>query len=164
MPENMENSALATVKSCCHKLCAMPGFRTSRGEDFDLGTETSLDHWSFLCNRILFKYKREKASDVDIRRSRKNALLLVFRKVFYVCLQAINQIRETPQGWGSFTKHLSHSMHFWDRMARGVSSPTVKQLTWILVCWAIISPRFEKRKKVSFRWNHFEESDSKVNT
>ena len=73
MPENMENSALATVKSCCHKLCAMPGFRTSRGEDFDLGTETSLDHWSFLCNRILFKYKREKASDVDIRRGTESA-------------------------------------------------------------------------------------------
>ena len=69
--------------------CAMPVV-TSRGEDFHLGTETRLDHWSFLCNRILFKYKREKASDVDIRRSRKNALLLVFSKVFYVCLQAIN--------------------------------------------------------------------------
>jgi len=26
-------------------------------------------------------------------------------------------------------------------------SPAINQLIWILVCWAIISPRFEKRKK-----------------
>ena len=57
------------------------------------------------------------------------------------------QIRETPQGWWSFTRTLSHNMHFWGRMTWGVSSPSIKQLTWILVCWAIIRPRFEKRKK-----------------
>ena len=39
------------------------------------------------------------------------------------------------------------NMHFWDRMAQGVSFLAMKQLTWILLCWAIISPRFEKRKK-----------------
>jgi len=44
---------------------------TSRGVDFDLGSETRLDHWSFLYNRILLKYKREKASDIDIRRGQK---------------------------------------------------------------------------------------------
>ena len=32
-------------------------------------------------------------------------------------------------------------------MAQGWSSPNIKQLTWILVCWAIINPRFDKRKK-----------------
>ena len=55
---------------------------------------------------------------------------------------------------------LTHSMHFWDRMAQGVSSPAIKQLAWILVCWAVISPRFEERKNVSLRWNHFEERQS----
>ena len=71
-------------------LCA-----TSGGEDFDPGPETRLDHWSFLCHRILLKYKREreKASDIDIRRGQKECplasffffSLLVFSKVFYVC-------------------------------------------------------------------------------
>ena len=32
-------------------------------------------------------------------------------------------------------------------MAQSRSSPVIKQLTWILFSWAIISPRFEKRKK-----------------
>ena len=36
-------------------------------------------------------------------------------------MKAINQIRETPQGWGSFTRPLSHNIHSWDRMAQGVS-------------------------------------------
>ena len=44
-------------------------------------------------------------------------------------------------------------------MAQGVSSLAIKQLTWILVCWDIISPRFEKRrkkeKKVSLRQSLF---------
>ena len=31
-------------ENCCHKPCAMLGFMTSRGEDFDLGPETRLDH------------------------------------------------------------------------------------------------------------------------
>ena len=44
-------------------------------------------------------------------------------------------------------------MHFWDRMAKGMSSLAIKQLTWILVCWPIISPRFGKRKRVSLRQN-----------
>ena len=33
----------------------------------------------------------------------------------------------------------------------------INQLTGILVYWAIISPRFEKRKKVSLSWNYSEE-------
>ena len=60
---------------------------------------------------------------------------------------------------GSFTRPPSHNMHFWDRMAQSVSSLAIKQLTWILVCWDIISPRFEKRrkkeKKVSLRQSLF---------
>ena len=46
-------------------------------------------------------------------------------------------------------------MHFWEKMAQGVSSLAIKQLTWILVCWGIISPRFEKRKKFRLRRNRF---------
>ena len=35
-------------------------------------------------------------------------------------------------------------------------SAALNQLTWLLVCWAIISPRFEKsKKKVSLRQNRF---------
>ena len=73
------------LKGCCCELCAMLGLVTSRGEDFNPGQEMSCDHLDFLCNRILLKYKREKSSDIDIRRGRKNAHLLVFSKVFYVC-------------------------------------------------------------------------------
>ena len=98
---------------------------------------------------------RGKASDIDVIREQKKCPLLVFSKAFYVCWWASNQIRVTPQGWGSFTRPLSHNVHFWDRMAQDVSSLAIKQLTWILVCWAIISPRFEKRKKVSLRQNWF---------
>ena len=50
----------------------------------DPGPETRLDHWSFLCHRILLKYERErerereKASDVDIRREQKECPLASF--------------------------------------------------------------------------------------
>ena len=60
-------------------------------------------------------------------------------------------VHGVAKGWTWLSKFtftfLFHNMQFLDRMAQGVSSPTVKQLTWILVCWALISPSFEKRKK-----------------
>ena len=34
--------------------------------DFHLGPETRLDHSELLCNKVLLKYKREKASVIDI--------------------------------------------------------------------------------------------------
>ena len=40
----------------------------------------------------------------------------------------------------------------------------IKQLTWILVCWGIISPRFEKRKKFSLRWNRFHQEKKRLAT
>ena len=54
--------------SCVHigqwpqktELCMHHSVQTSGGEDFDPGPETRLDHWSFLCHRILLKYKRER--------------------------------------------------------------------------------------------------------
>ena len=41
------------------------------GERFDPGPVTRLDHSELLCNKVLLKYKREKTSDIDIRRGQK---------------------------------------------------------------------------------------------
>ena len=40
----------------------MPGFLASRGEEFNLGPETRLDHSELLCNRVLLQYKRDRES------------------------------------------------------------------------------------------------------
>ena len=49
----------------------MPGFLASGGE-FNPGSETRLDYSELLCNKVLLKYKEiEKASDIDIRRGKK---------------------------------------------------------------------------------------------
>ena len=58
----------------------MPGFLASRGQEFDPGPVTRLDHSEFLCNKVLLKCKREKACDTDIRGGRKSAPLLVFSR------------------------------------------------------------------------------------
>ena len=51
------------------------GFLASRGEDFNLGPETRLDHSELLCNKVLLNIKElEKASDIDIRREQKEYL------------------------------------------------------------------------------------------
>ena len=47
------------------------GFFTSGGEEFNPGPVTRLDRSKLLCNKVLLKYKREKASDIDIRRGQK---------------------------------------------------------------------------------------------
>ena len=39
-----------------------PGFFTSRGEEFNLGLETRLDHSELLCNKVLLKYKGDRES------------------------------------------------------------------------------------------------------
>ena len=46
----------------------MLGFLASGGEEFYLGPVTRLDCSELLCNKVLLKYKREKASDIDTRR------------------------------------------------------------------------------------------------
>ena len=43
----------------------------SRGEEFNPGPETRFDHSELLYNKVLLKYKREEASDIDIRREQK---------------------------------------------------------------------------------------------
>ena len=46
------------------------GFLASR-EEFNPGPETRLDRSELLCNKVLLKRKREKASDIGIRRGQK---------------------------------------------------------------------------------------------
>ena len=59
----------------------MPGFLASRGEEFNLGPETRLDHSELLCNQVLLKYKRDReASDIDIRRGQKERPLASFQQ------------------------------------------------------------------------------------
>ena len=42
-----------------------------RGEEFNPGPETRLDCSELLCNKVLLKYKGDKASDIGIRRGQK---------------------------------------------------------------------------------------------
>ena len=39
-----------------------PGFLAFRGEEFNLGPVTRLDHSELLCNKVLLKYKRDRES------------------------------------------------------------------------------------------------------
>ena len=48
-----------------------PGFWASGGDEFNLGPETRLDRSELLCNKVLLKYKGDKASDIGIRRGQK---------------------------------------------------------------------------------------------
>ena len=38
------------------------GFLASRGEEFNTGPETRLDHSELLCNKVLLKYKGDQES------------------------------------------------------------------------------------------------------
>ena len=40
----------------------MPGFLASRGDEFNLGPETRLDHSELLCHKVLLKYKGDRES------------------------------------------------------------------------------------------------------
>ena len=48
-----------------------PGFLAPGGEEFNPGPETRLDCSELLCNKVLLKYKGDKASDIGIRRGQK---------------------------------------------------------------------------------------------
>ena len=48
------------------------GFLASGGEEFNPGPETRFDRSELLCNKVLLKYKWDKASDIGIRRGRKS--------------------------------------------------------------------------------------------
>ena len=46
------------MKGCCCELCVSPGFVTSGGEDFNLGSEMRLDYLgNFLYNQVSLKYR-----------------------------------------------------------------------------------------------------------
>ena len=45
----------------------MPGFLASGEEEFNLRSVMRLDCSELLCNKVLLNYKREKASDTDIK-------------------------------------------------------------------------------------------------
>ena len=47
-------------------------FLASGGGEFKPGPVTRLDRSELLCNKILLKYKRDKVSDIDIRRGKKD--------------------------------------------------------------------------------------------
>ena len=49
----------------------MPRFLASGGEEFDPGPVMRLDRSELLCDKVLLKYKRDKASDIGIRRGQK---------------------------------------------------------------------------------------------
>ena len=42
--------------------CVMPGFMSSGGEDFDLGSDMRLDYLDLLCSKVLLKYNRDRES------------------------------------------------------------------------------------------------------
>ena len=69
----------------------MLGFLASRGEEFDRGPVTRLDHLEPLCNSVLLSIKEiEKISDIVIRKGQKECPLLVFSWMFYTYQQAIH--------------------------------------------------------------------------
>ena len=53
----------------------MLGFLASGEEELNAGPETRLDRSELLCNRVLLKYKRDKSSDINIRREQKELVL-----------------------------------------------------------------------------------------
>ena len=52
-------------------------------------------HSELLCNKVLLKYKREKASDIDIRRGQKEcSLASVSNGVIYLLISYYNDPKE----------------------------------------------------------------------
>ena len=73
----------------------MLGFLASEGEEFNPGPETRLDHSELLYNKVLLKYKREKASDIDIRRGQKEcSLASVSNGVIYLLISYYSESKE----------------------------------------------------------------------
>ena len=67
----------------------------SGGEEFNPGPETRLDHSELLYNKVLLKYKREEASDIDIRKEQKEcSLASVSNGVRYLLISYYNESKE----------------------------------------------------------------------
>ena len=76
----------------------MLGFLASGGEEFNLWPVMRLDRSELLCVKVLLKYKRDKTSDIDIRRGKKECRpLLGFSIMLYTYQQAINYRNEMSQ-------------------------------------------------------------------
>ena len=119
----------------------------------------------FLCSKVLWKYLRAReTSDIDIRRDRKSAPLIVFREVFYVCYKAVNQIERQLQPEGVSPGSSPTTCTFEIGCHEVCHPATIKHSTGILVCWAIIGLRFEKRKiKLVLGRITLKKADSKAN-
>ena len=73
----------------------MPGFLASGEEEFNLGPETRLDRSELLCNKVLLKYKGEKASDIGIRRGQKEyPLASVSNGIIYFLISYYSESKE----------------------------------------------------------------------
>ena len=53
--------SVMVIKDCLNHT-KTPGFLASRGEEFNPGPETRLDHSELLCNKVLVKYKGDRES------------------------------------------------------------------------------------------------------
>ena len=76
-------SASASVQKVVDEPWKTLGFLASRQEEFNPGPVTKLDRCELLCNKVLLEYKREKASNIDIRKGHKQCPLLVFGQMLY---------------------------------------------------------------------------------
>ena len=76
----------------------MLGFFSSGGEEFNLWPVMRFDRSELLCVKVLLKYKRDKTSDIDIRRGKKECPPpLGFRIMLHTYQQAINYRNEMSQ-------------------------------------------------------------------
>ena len=67
------------MKGCCCDLCVTPGFMTSGGEDFHLGSEMRLHYGAFRVAKFHYSIiEIGKASDTDDRMGQKECLLASF--------------------------------------------------------------------------------------
>ena len=69
-----EAQELLELKGCCWTT-KDAGILGLWRKEFNPGPETRIDHSERLCNKVLLKYKREKVSDIDIRRGLKECPL-----------------------------------------------------------------------------------------
>ena len=71
------------------------GFLASGREEFNLGPEKRLDRSELLCNKVLLKHKRDKASDTDIRRGQKERpLTSISNGVIYSLISYYSESKE----------------------------------------------------------------------
>ena len=129
-----------------------PGFLASGVEEFNLGSETRLNHSEFLCNKVLLKYKREKAPDIGIRRGQKEyPLPSVSNGVIYLFVfkQLLKWIKRMSGGCKDLTRPTPIIYIFKiTGLARSFFPETV--LRTIHYCYIILRNVEGKKKSLSF--------------